>query len=216
MDLPHSFLDYLLTEQYPFEGTLTLLLRTPFDEQYYCCMNEFTRGVDTVDIPESLNQYLNLTDDIPFIHVSPVQIGTPSSVVLQGHKDSIGNLTDIKERLEDLFADIKVLNKGMTLTVTGPDGQEQLDVVDIIGADGSMIAGLVLNCDIEIDFLETRESIRRAEAAAAREAAQKAEEARLEEARVQGQILGGTTYNRPLTREERLAKIEAAMKRASR
>ena len=201
VNLPHCFLNYLLEEQYNFDqGVLCLDIISPFGSHYYCCMKEFTRGIDTLNIPDGINRYLNILEN-DYVHISITKVPVPTRVVLQGHRNTFGDILDIKVKLESLFQEIRLLNSGITLEVLNDDQLESFDVLTILKDDVEIPAGLIIDCDLEIDFVETKESIALAEAEAQRKfTEQKEKEIREERERRgfkgEGNMVGGTSLDR--------------------
>lgn len=220
VNLPHCFLNHLLELNHRFDsGILCLELTTPYGSRYYCCMNEFTRNSDTIDIPQHLNRYLNIVDDM-YIHVERTVLAKPFQIIVQGHREAFTNIDNLKEKLETLFSEIKIVNSNMVLDVE----EEIFDIITISDKDMNiMTAGLIVESELEIVFLQTLEAIEiekeqrtilreieaQKEAAIALAQAAEEEKKRLEEIeRLQGRTLGGDQPTRPLTREERAARLE--------
>lgn len=175
VNLPHCFLDHLLSEGYQFEGILCLTLSTMYQSQTHVCMNEFkATGTQTIDIPVTVNQQLNVLDG-DFIRVDVIKNPyIPKLVKIQGHRASFGTVPDIKQQLEELFVRAKIINLGTTYEVRGQSGlPEAFNIVEI---DGDHDYGLTLDTDVQIDFAETLETIQRrveAEEATKKEAERK-------------------------------------------
>lgn len=192
--LPHAFLNYLLSEGYQFDqGILCLKISNQFGH-CYSGMTEFKADDDgpSIDVGIGLNQYLNtINGEYVHVQIEPIR-GAPKLIKVQGHRDSFEKVTDIKEQLEHLLVNIRILNKGCALQVSqGIEQGEQLTIVDIIDHDGqSMEWGLTIEADVEVDFMKTKE-------AEVREA-QAAERAELEKRgfRGEGQRLGGSRIDR--------------------
>ena len=200
VDLPHDYLNLLLENQHDFAGgILCLKITTMFDIVYYCCMNEFTRDSSTIDIPEQVNSYLNLCDDT-FINVSREKLQVPQKVVLQGHREAFGTIVDIKEKLENLFSDIKILNKGCTYVIEG----EPFDVIQMCTGDSDISAGLIVECELEIDFIRTIEGLER-ERERQRESHRETHVAQPIDV---GNQLGGRQLTKDEVRLARLARLE--------
>ncbi len=187
-------------------------------------MNEFTRDTETVDIPEHINRYLNIVDDT-YIHIVKTNLDRPFQVIVQGHRNAFSNIDNLKEKLETLFSEIKIINANMVLDLEG----EIFDVISICDKDMNvMTAGLIVESELEIVFLQTLEAIEIEteqrdilEEIALRHQADmqsrkvEEEKAKLQKAtedkKAQGQTLGGDTPARTLTREERAARLEKIM-----
>jgi hypothetical protein len=165
VNLPRDFLNYLLTDGYEFglgSDILCLKLTSEFGT-YYCAMMEFTDKPDIIDIPMTINTYLNVINDM-YIDVIRVDPQIPKMVKIQGHKESFGTITDIKEQLQSLFLDVKILNKGSTFELISTNGTELFDIVSIQLANGTEVDwGVTVETDVVIDFSETIEAIQHKE-----------------------------------------------------
>lgn len=158
--LPHQFLNYLLENGYQFDqGPLCLKLTGGFGS-CYCSMTEFKSAElgGTMDIGYEINRHLNLITG-EYIHLEHVPGQTPHLIKIQGHCESFGKVIDLKEQLEKLLIDIKILNKNSEFTVLSPDGPEPFTVVELLDHDGeSMDWGLTVDADVEVDFVKTVEA----------------------------------------------------------
>lgn len=215
VNLPHAFLNYLLTDGYQFDqGTLVLKLTSPFEESYYCCMEEFTRDRETIDIPATVNRVLNVVPGM-YVHVERVCLPmTPDKIILQGHRESFGEI-DVhvaRGQLEQLLLRVRVINQGMTYFLNGPNGPEPFTVVAIQRDERGVLPaqpvesayGMTINSDfqpldINVDFMETLEGveIKAREEALAEQLA--LEQEKIEEAQRiarEGRAVGGTRIDR--------------------
>jgi hypothetical protein len=111
-----------------------------------------------VDIGYEINQHLNLvTGEYVYLEYVPGQ--TPHLIKIQGHRESFGKVVDLKEQLEKLLVDIKILNKGSEFTVLSPDGPESFTVIELLDHDGqNMDWGLTVDADVKVDFVKTIEA----------------------------------------------------------
>jgi hypothetical protein len=163
MRLPHEFLNHLLEDGYQFDqGVLCLKITSGFG-CCYCGMTEFKAAEDgaavgTIDVGHEINQHLNLVTG-EYVHVERIHSQAPALIKIQGHRESFGKVFDLKEQLEKLLVQIKVLNTKTELTVNGPDGPESFTVVGMEDGDGrEMDWGLTVETDVKVDFLKTREA----------------------------------------------------------
>lgn len=196
IDLPKPFLNHLLSSGYRLgdEDILCVRLTSPFST-YYCAMGTFTQ--DTfLEIPCNINEQLNVVDDM-LIQMDRVPPVAPKTVVLQAHNDSFHKIPDLKEQLDKSFLDTKIINRGCLLYLQG-DTVEPYTVLRILDEDGEdMEWAATVECDVNIDFEETLEGIRRREEQARR--AQEEKERRELEARGylgEGHTLGGAATSR--------------------
>ena len=186
INLPKSFLNYLLENNYNFEEGILCLKLTSVFSSCYVCMNEFTQDKDKVAIGYNVNSLLNTVDN-DYIHIDIVQPSKCDMVQIRGHRDSFGKIQNIKEKLENLFIDIKIINKGMVLMIDN----ESFNIVDLLDdATNTIDWFLSMDTEVKIDFLKTSESIER----------EKKEKERKElEARGyigEGKRLGGTNFDK--------------------
>lgn len=159
VNLPQSFLNYLLGEGYQFDQGILCLKLTSMFGSCYVCMNEFTSDQETINIGYEVNSLLNAVEG-DYIHIETTDSTPCEMVKIQGHRESFGEVEDIKEKLEELFTSIKIINKGVQLLVTGPSGPELFTIVDILDKEEkTMDWFLSVNTDVKIDFLPTIESI---------------------------------------------------------
>ena len=122
-------------------------------------MNEFTSEQETICIGYEVNSLLNTVEG-DYIHIEIIQPVECEMVKIQGHQDSFGKVEDIKEKLEELFTSVKIINKGVEFMITGPDGPEPFTVTDILDKETNSVDWfLSVNTDVKIDFLPTIESI---------------------------------------------------------
>mgnify|MGYP002137257972 CR=1 FL=1 len=157
VDMPHCFLDQLLESGHQFDsGILCLELKTPYNTKYYCCMNEFTpQSVGTINIPDHLNRYLNVVEET-YIHVCKTTMMRASQVIVQAHRNAFNDIDNLKEKLEVLFSNIKIINSNMALELEG----QPFDVITLSDMDmNGMSAGLIVEGELEIVFLQTLEGI---------------------------------------------------------
>lgn len=158
--LPHRFLNHLLEDGYQFDQGVLCLKVTGGFGCCYCSMTEF-KGVelgDAIDIGYEINQYLNLVTG-EYVHVEQIQSQTPALIKVQGHRESFGKILNLKEQLERLLVQVKVLNTGTEFTCSGPDGPEQFTIVRIENEEGhEMLWGLTVESDVEVDFMKTKEA----------------------------------------------------------
>ena len=190
INLPQCFLNYLLGEGHQFDSGILCLKLTSAFGTCYVCMNEFTSQEGTVDIGYEVNAFLNVIEN-DYIHVETIDHVTCKMVKIQGHRESFGKCENIKEKLEELFTTVKIINKGMVLIVNGPSGPEPFTIVDLLDIDGSSIDFfLSINTDVKIDFLPTLEGIENEK----REKERKELEAR--GFKGEGKKLGGKKFDR--------------------
>jgi len=190
INLPKSFLNYLLENNYNFEEGILCLKLTSVFSSCYVCMNEFTQDNDKVAISYSVNSLLNTVDN-DYIHIDIVEPVKCDMVQIRGHRDSFGKIQNIKEKLEILFTRVKIINKGMVLMIDGLNGPESFTIVDLLDdATNTIDWFLSMDTEVKIDFLQTSESIER----------EKKEKERKElEARGyigEGKRLGGTNFDK--------------------
>lgn len=160
--LPHSFLNHLLEDGYQFDqGMLCLKLTTLSGDYCYCCMNDFkSKGdSDSVDVGLETNTFLNMCTGM-YVHVDRVQAQRPYLVKMQAHKESFGDIPNLKEQLETMLVQIRALNKGVVLYATGLKGLEPFTIIDILNNKGeTMDWGLTVESEVRIDFERTKEAI---------------------------------------------------------
>ena len=223
--LPHAFLDHLLTKGHAFADVLILQVDTPYGDRQYCSLREFgtertpVSASDVMLVPANLNARWNLVDDM-YVYVDVAAVPPkPHQIVIRGHCDDFGLINDIREALEALFCDMRVLTVGTYVLKQG-SVEYPFDVLHILAADGSeLLVGLVQECDVEIDFRPTLETIAREEREAAerlikeqeRQLAERAEAERLALERAgyhgTGVRLGGSApQDREAARKARLER----------
>jgi hypothetical protein len=158
--LPHSFLNHLLENGYQFEGVLCLKITGTFGS-CHSSMTEFKpeEQGDAIDIGYDINRHLNLITG-EYVHVEKVEPQIPYMIKIQGHRESFGKIVDLKEQLEVILTDIKVLNTGTVLMIQSPDSPELCTVQEIINHENEPLEwALTVDTDLKVDFMETLESI---------------------------------------------------------
>ena len=159
VNLPQSFLNYLLGDGYQFDKGILCLKLTSLFGSCYVCMNEFTTDEETINIGYEVNSLLNAIEG-DYIHVEVTEPSECEMVKIQGHRESFGKVKDIKEKLEELFTSIKIINKSIELFVDGLDGPEPFTIVDMLDKEGNTMEWfLSVDTDVKIDFLPTVESV---------------------------------------------------------
>ena len=203
VNLPQSFLNYLLSEGYQFDqGVLCLKLTSMFG-CYFACMKEFTNEHENIEIGYEINSHLNLLDG-DYLHIERCLPEKVNMVKIQGHEDSFGQIVSIKEKLETLFTSVKIINKGSQFILNG-EKPETFTVVDILTQENQSINWfLSIDTDVKIDFLPTLESIEKEKIKKEKERLEREKKA-LEERgfKGEGKKLGGN-----LTRDEWLKNLD--------
>lgn len=197
--LPHSFLNYLLENGYQFDqGILCLKLTSGFGS-CCCAMTEFkSRELgDSIDIGYEINQYLNIITG-EYVHVQRIDRQIPHLIKIQGHRDSFGKISNLKEQLESLLVSIKILNVGTELITHSPDGPEACTVIEIYDTEGQPLNwATTIEADVNIDFAPTKETVEREERKRQEEQERKErEELERRGYRGHGHKLGGEVINR--------------------
>jgi hypothetical protein len=210
--LPHTFLNHLLENGYQFDqGVLCLKLTSVFGS--CCCgMTEFKPRElgDSVDIGYEINQYLNIITG-EYVHVQRIDAQIPHLIKIQGHRDSFGKITNLKEQMESLLVSIKVLNVDTDLIVYGPDGPEPFTVVELQDTEGHPLNwGTTVEADINVDFALTKETVEREEKQ--RQEEQEREELERRGYKGPGRKLGGEIVNRQVWLDRLQAQTDAAAK----
>lgn len=197
VDLPKPFMNHLLASGYRIgdEEILCVRMESPFGV-HHCAMGTFTQD-SFLEIPCNINERLNVVDDM-LIQLNRVPPVIPKTVVLQAHNDSFHKIPDLKEQLNSAFLAARIVNKSDMLYLQGSSQIEPCTVTHIQNADGEdMDWAATVECDVNIDFEETLESIKRREEQECK--AREEQERRELEARGyhgEGNILGGAAISR--------------------
>ena len=162
----------------------------------YCTVVDFISHENLVEVSVDLMRILMISEG-DLIQVEQVSCPNfPDIISIRAHNESFGNVSSIKERLENVISSMRILHLGDVLEIKCPDICEPFTVEKMVDKNGSpMDMSCVVNTEVKIDFLRTVESIKR-------------EEAEIDSETNGGYLLGGVC----LSREEQIAKFEKLVK----
>lgn len=209
INLSSDILQKLIHDQrHDFKDILCVELRTPYHEtvrSHFCWVKEFTASPGTVQISQYVADTLKVSTGGFICGKESILPPKPDMIKIRASNETFGDVEDIKSQFEKLLCGIKIIKKGMKLTVNGKNTKEETCFIEeLLDENGFELDVATVNFgDVKVDFLQTKES----------QTKEKEEEALQNELKSQivlGTAIGGSVL---ISKEEKLAKIMNLLKK---